>query len=312
MKTLKELNGNGNTDRDILNLNDKSNPELVDFFLDSIENKSTYDHYGRYLRFFLDFVEDVPLRDLKPYHLTQWIEQRQEDVGKLEKTTIKSYLTCVSSFYKHIIDNGYKTPMNPAPATMKKITKGAKSNQYTPLSIEEIKKILQNTVNPRDRAIILTLFKTGCRIGEIKNLQLTDVDLDSGTLTVRGRKHHPNESTQIPVDRELSMILQNWLYFRPKGKDGNLFVSYYGTGMTTTRMREIVLKCGRNAGIDRANSHRYRYTFTTTLMTNNCNPAIIAYLRGDSSKSMVDYYTKPDFEDVIRPEYLRAMPSLIV
>lgn len=312
MKTLRELNNNQNNGNgEIDDINNCTNPELIDKFIGSIENSSTIDHYGRYLRFFLEFVEDIPVRDIRPNHLVQWIEQRETDVGKLQKTTIKSYLTCVSSFFKYLINNGYESPMNPAPAAMKQLTKGAKSNQYTPLSIEEIQKILQNTVNPRDRAIIMTLFKTGCRIGEITNLQLTDVDLDSGTITVRGRKHHPNDSTQIPVDRELSMMLQNWLYFRHKGKDGNLFVSYYGTGMTKTRMREIVLKCGRDAGIERANSHRYRYSFTTALSNNNCNPAIIAYLRGDSSKSMVDYYTKPDFETMIRPEYLRAMPKIL-
>lgn len=314
MKTIKELNSNQqNGNGEIDDINNLNNNGLVHFFLKSIGNASTLDHYGRYLRIFLEFVDEYPVKDIKPYHLIQFLEQREKDVGKLRKTTKKSYLTSISSFYNYLKINDFAMGGNPALAALKDpIVKNAKNIQYTPLKIEEIKKILQGITSPRETAIILTLFKTGCRIGECTNLLLSDVDLDKNIITIRNRKAHSeeDEGTKIPIDAELSATLKNWLYFRPKDKSDHLFVSYYGMHMTITRMRDIVVKCGENAGIPKAHSHRYRYSFTTTLSNERCNQSVIAYLRGDSPKTMTQYYTKPS-QEYIREEYLRAMPKLL-
>jgi len=289
-----------------------SNRDMVDTYVSTLENESTIGHYRRYLYNFLEFVGEYPIRDLKSQHLISWMEQRQKDVGTLQKTTIKSYLTCVSSFFKFINENGYDMPKNPALPAMKKLTKGAKNNSYTPLAIPDIQKIMHNTVSPRDRAIILILFKTGCRISEITHLQMDDVRMDEGYLIVRNRKHHSaDDESRIPIDAELHSVLDFWIRNRPNPcQHNNLFVSYFGKSLTTTRMREIVKTRGKAAGIDNVHSHRFRYSFTTILSINQCPAGVIATLRGDSAKTMVEHYTQPTWED-IKKHYLLAMPEIL-
>jgi hypothetical protein len=81
--------------------------------------------------------------------------------------------------------------------------------------------------------------------------------------------------------------------------------------MVQARFRGIVMGCGLDAGIEGANSHRYRYFLTTSLINGGCPPEIIRIIRGDVSKDMVGYYYKPDFETKIKPEYLRAIPKIL-
>lgn len=50
------------------------------------------------------------------------------------------------------------------------------------LSIEDIIEMIKATSDTRDRAIILLLYKTGIRVGELINLNLENVSLDKGTI----------------------------------------------------------------------------------------------------------------------------------
>ena len=42
------------------------------------------------------------------------------------------------------------------------------------LTVEEVNKIADHTLNPRDRALVLTLYESGARIGELLNLKIKD------------------------------------------------------------------------------------------------------------------------------------------
>jgi len=57
------------------------------------------------------------------------------------------------------------------------------------LSVEEIQKLANATTNPRDKAFILTLYESGCRIGELLYLKLKNVQFDQygAILRVSGK-----------------------------------------------------------------------------------------------------------------------------
>jgi len=57
------------------------------------------------------------------------------------------------------------------------------------LNVEEIQKLANATTNPRDKAFILTLYESGCRIGELLYLKLKNVQFDQygGILRVSGK-----------------------------------------------------------------------------------------------------------------------------
>ena len=94
---------------------------------------------------FIRFIDSFPLRDIQQMHIIAWLNEREKHRGKpLSGATKKVGLIVISSFYKHLNDNGYNSP-NPAKSALKKLPKSS-SKKYKPLTIEEVKKIVQYTV----------------------------------------------------------------------------------------------------------------------------------------------------------------------
>jgi site-specific recombinase XerD len=54
-------------------------------------------------------------------------------------------------------------------------------------SIEEVTKIIEATRSLRDRALLETLYATGCRLAEVAGMRCEDVDLKEGVIRVTGK-----------------------------------------------------------------------------------------------------------------------------
>lgn len=85
-------------------------------------------------------------------------------------------------------------------------------NEGDLLNEEEIKRLIETSESPRDKAFVSTLWESGCRIGEILCMRIKDVVFDNyGTLiTVSGKTG----------SRKLRLIssspqIQNWIYNHP-------------------------------------------------------------------------------------------------
>lgn len=86
------------------------------------------------------------------------------------------------------------------------------------LTEDEIKKMVEKASNLRDKALILVLYESGCRIGEILSLRIRNVQFDGygAVLIVSGKTG----------DRRVRIIasapkLSSWLENHPLGKDPN-------------------------------------------------------------------------------------------
>jgi integrase len=144
--------------------------------------------------------------------------------------------------------------------------------------------------HPLDRVVVVTLLKTGMRVGELCNLDLRDLRLadsaasavydlgeraqldgkpDSlyvsseparGTVTngeERTASNKRKRSTVIPVDSELAWTLERWLAVRPDAISPAepLFLGvsdHWGRRLTTKSARRIVTQHAKEAGWHRA------------------------------------------------------------
>lgn len=115
------------------------------------------------------------------------------------------------------------------------------------LTIDELRQLLQIATHPLERAIILTLSKTGIGVGELCNLEISDLQLPGtplksslnetpdgvsllrirygGELPYNNRRER-KDTTYVPVDSELAGTLKRWLAIRPDPYDDDaLFLS---------------------------------------------------------------------------------------
>lgn len=54
----------------------------------------------------------------------------------------------------------------------------------TYLTIEDVDKLIQATTNLRDRIIIRLLFYTGCKVSELLNIKIADIDFNQGYIVI--------------------------------------------------------------------------------------------------------------------------------
>ena len=75
----------------------------------------------------------------------------------------------------------------------------------------------------RDRAILRLLFDLGLRRGEVSALEIADLDLDRGLLSVKSKGHRDKDLLSLPNPTRLA--LQDWLKVRGS-QPGALFLNF--------------------------------------------------------------------------------------
>ncbi|MBU0532228.1 site-specific integrase, partial [Candidatus Micrarchaeota archaeon] len=136
------------------------------------------------------------------------------------------------------------------------------------LAPDEIKKLADSALNPRDRALILLLYESGCRAGELIGLNLKDVKFDEyGAVILL------NGKTGMRRVRIIDCVpdLKTWLNNHPRATDPNapLFLELRGKfknlGNHAT-LANILNAAKRRAGLTkRIYPHLFRHSRATHL-----------------------------------------------
>lgn len=143
--------------------------------------------------------------------------------------------------------------------------------------------------NRRDAAILLTLYDTGIRAGELVGMRLTDIDLRDRLAYVTGKGGHTRAvrfgtKTAVSIDRYLRLRRGHrhatsemlWL-----GQDGPL---------TTSGLAQIVAKRCARAGLPRLHPHQFRHTFAHQYLADGGQEGDLQRLAGWRSAQMLRRY----------------------
>jgi len=92
------------------------------------------------------------------------------------------------------------------------------------LAREEVSRLIERTMHPRHRAILMTTYGAGLRLNEVCHLKLTDIDSARMTLRVEQGKGAKDRYTLLSP-RLLAELRRYWAWYRPKlwlftSKDG--------------------------------------------------------------------------------------------
>lgn len=140
------------------------------------------------------------------------------------------------------------------------------------LGFKEAKKLVNRQNNPKRRALVLLMLKTGLRVSAVSKLDVGDLHLDEKYIRVEGRKNDRN--TDVIIDDETVRILKFYLKSkRNTGDDDPLFG--YGVDCDRYQPRSIsnlVKKSAAEAGIrtyenksgktSKVSGHWLRHTFS--------------------------------------------------
>lgn len=145
----------------------------------------------------------------------------------------------------------------------------------------------------RDRAMLETLYASGLRVSELIRLERGRVDLETGTLLVRGKG---DKERLVPVGRAARFWIARYLQeVRPAQdhrRSAHLFLTDRGAPMTRQRLWQLVESYARTAGIRRKISpHVLRHSFATHLLENGADLRALQMMLGHADIATTQIYT---------------------
>jgi len=171
------------------------------------------------------------------------------------------------------------------------------------LSPESVTKLLEAPQSPeryflRDRAILETLYATGCRVSEVAGLKMEDLHLDSAFCKCFGKG---NKQRIVPLGRQAIDALRVYLEeLRPRlvriAADAPwVFVSRGGKGLTREMLWILVKKYAQRAGLtSKVSPHTLRHSFATHLLAGGADLRTVQELLGHANIRTTQQYTHVD------------------
>jgi len=147
----------------------------------------------------------------------------------------------------------------------------------------------------RDRAIILLLIDTGCRVGGLCSLTVDDLDLARrcALVTEKGQR-----SRRVYFGDVTAAAIGVYLAARPVLPSPALFLSRRNTRLTENGVRLMLEKVGKRAGVvGRCNAHAFRHAFARSFLRNGGNLATLGRILGHAPGSPVTAKYYAVFDD---------------
>jgi len=300
------------------------------------KSERTLDAYERVLRRFEAFLADpdrVPAEPTTPRRATRrecmaWVHELR---GEYARSTIATYASYCNRFYGYMVEVG-EFDANPMALVREEMDEAIeKDPTRRDLGVADMRAFLEDVGHPLHRAVIVTMLKTGLRVGELCNLDLRDLSLDHPLVPVAGvtpraalygrddaiyvaagtdlpedrtAANKRRRATILPVDDELRRVLVRWLAIRPDpvGDGEPLFLSTadsWGHRLEPEAVRRIVRQHAGERGWYEAGAgagenvtpHYFRHFFTTHMRDRTGDRGVVKYLRGDVAEDIIDTYT---------------------
>lgn len=301
------------------------------------KSESTLYEYERVLRDFDDYIDahhmDAGRRDCMRY-----ISSLRE--SELSSSSIAVYASYLHRFYSYLVKaEEYPVDTNPMALVSEEMNESIDKNpRRRELTVTDVTEFLRTVNHPRDRCMLVTLFKTGMRAGELANLDLKHVSLTPeknreyglGGASLVNREsvlvssdipgNKRKRDTLIPLDDELERELERWLRVRPGDTDA-VFVSLSPASngrlspeAVASTMRKYTEPHGwwsSEADLrQNVTPHYCRHFFTTYMRDATGDDALVKYLRGDVGGDVIDTYTH-QWGDKVREKYLQHIYRLL-
>ena len=199
---------------------------------------------------------DFPIRKITTEQIRSYLSNYQQ-INNCSRVTVDNVRRNISSFFSWLEEEDYilKSPMR----RIHKIR--TKKQVKETLSDESIEKLRDNCKCSRDLAIIDLLYSTGIRVGELVNLNVTDINFEARECVVFGKG---DKERRVYFDARSKLHLQNYLKTR-NDTNSALFVTLDSPhdrlkiSGVEIRIREL----GRSLNLKKVHPHKFRRTMAT-------------------------------------------------
>lgn len=243
-------------------------------------------------------IEDMDVRTLGGY-LAYLGEQG------LAPVSIARHLASLSTYYRFLILEGRLhenlARVLTAPSLWDRLP--------TVLSPAQVDRLLESpsaetAIGRRDRAVLETLYATGCRASEVVGLVPADLDLERGSARCVGKG---NKQRVVPLGSRAREAIRAYV-----GRDRpglvsrqpatrEVFVSRTGRPLSRLSLWRIVKKHARAAQLpERVSPHTLRHSFATHMLAGGADLRAVQEMLGHVSIGTTQIYTRVEVSHLLQ------------
>jgi integrase/recombinase XerD len=167
----------------------------------------------------------------------------------------------------------------------------------------------------RDRALLEVLYGCGARISEAVGLDIDDLDLDAGSVLLRGKG---GKERLVPLGSYARAAVGDYLVRARPGfavagvGTPALFLNTRGGRLTRQSAWSVLRAAAEKAGLpaDHLSPHTLRHSFATHLLDGGADVRVVQELLGHASVTTTQIYTMVTV-DKLREVYAQAHPRAL-
>ncbi len=168
----------------------------------------------------------------------------------------------------------------------------------------------ENAKAIRDRLIFEFLYGTGCRISELVNTDLQDVDFDANVIKIRFGKG--SKQRLIPLGSSLKKSIESYVIqvrnnITNSNKIDALLLNARGQRLTRQSIWLVINNYASEQGILDLTPHTLRHAFATHLLEGGADVRVVQELLGHSSINTTQIYTHVTV-DKLRETFIQTHP----
>jgi integrase/recombinase XerD len=210
----------------------------------------------------------------------------------LSESSKRRMVSALRGFYKFLMFDGYikKNPAEDLDAPQKGF--------YLPkfLNQTEVENLLlvpdvSGEIGLRDRAILELMYACGLRVSEAVDLRMSDVELDAGILTCKGKG---SKTRKIPIGASAVEWLKSYLVLRRRKENfevQNLFATSSGRPLNRQIIFKFIKEYAEKIGLPDVSPHTLRHSFATHLVQNSADIRSVQQMLGHADISTTQIYT---------------------
>lgn len=260
------------------------------YFLKKELNYSDYTikNYQLDLTDFFKYVDksNIDFLSIENIHVRGYLKYL--DTCNLKNSTISRRISALRTFYNYLLEKGF------VKSNIFLNVKNPKLEKKLPnyLNYTEIEELLASIDTRTDEGLERTLliemfYSTGCRVGEMVNVKISDIDFSSKTIKVMGKG---SKERIVYYGDYASKYLED--YLKNKDKKGYLFTNKRGEKLTIEEVEYIVRDIMKHISIKtHVTPHTLRHTFATHLLNNGADIRTVQELLGHANLSTTGIYT---------------------
>jgi len=232
-----------------------------------------------------------------------------KDTKKDNNASIDRKLSALRGFYKYMANEGI------VKSNVFSLVSGPKKSKKLPRYFEynELEEMFsvpdQSPLGQRDLLLLEMLYATGCRVGELVSIKVSDIDFGRRNILILGKGNKERYVTYGEYCEDaLKKYLQDGYLSLNKNHLDVLFLNNNGGALTERGVRYILDRIIKQTSINKSISpHMIRHSFATHLLNEGCDLLTVQKLLGHESIKATQIYTHVT-TDRLKEVYYHSFP----